>query len=131
MRAPLVSSTDPSTTVKGVPLASRAPLGSSTVATSPLSTGVFVTLPSLGTGNRSCPTTPSGSWFLVRVPESRCDFDDDTFEDRCACNVVNFRVCHCTVGLLEHVVSTGWARAKGKGSGQSRDQDPLRGDHFR
>ena len=23
-----------------------------------------------------------GSWFLVRVLESRCDFDDDTFEDR-------------------------------------------------
>ena len=24
-----------------------------------------------------------GSWFLVRVPESRCDLNNDTFEDRC------------------------------------------------
>ena len=28
-----------------------------------------------------------GSWFLVRVPESRCDLNNYTFKGRCYCNV--------------------------------------------
>ena len=42
-----------------------------------------------------------GSWFLVRVPESRCDLNDDTFKDRCYYNVDTFEVCHCTDGHQE------------------------------
>ena len=51
-----------------------------------------------------------GSWFLVRVPESRCDLNDDTCEDRCTSSVDNFRVCHCTDGHQEHIVSTSWPK---------------------
>ena len=42
-----------------------------------------------------------GSWFLVRVPESRCDFNDDTFKDRCTLTATAFEVCHCTDGHQE------------------------------
>ena len=52
-----------------------------TLATSPSSAGVFVTMPSLGTGSSSCPTTSWGSWFLVRVPGNRCYCKVDTFVD--------------------------------------------------
>ena len=78
-----------------------------------------------------------GSWFLVRVPESRCDLNDDTFKDRCYYNVDTFEVCHCTDGHQEdtHCLNHGQGVYKtpgeapttisGKRSGQIRDQGLL------